>query len=103
MRAFLRDVWEFWRKHVRILAAQGLLLVVLVLALNFAVSRIAQRSSFCDTCHYMAPYVEQWKTSTHAAVDCVQCHPYGSVAVAASPTRHLSGAYNPRPRVAVGD
>ena len=103
MRAFLRDVWEFWRKHVRILAALGVVLAVLVLAANFAVSRIAQRSTFCDTCHYMAPYVEQWRTSTHARVDCVQCHPYRATAVAASSLRYLSGAYNPRPRVEVDD
>jgi nitrate/TMAO reductase-like tetraheme cytochrome c subunit len=103
MRAFLRDLWELLQKHVKVLAALGVALVVLVLVLNFAVSRMARRSSFCVNCHYMAPYVEQWKTSTHAGVDCVQCHPYGSVAVAASTLRYLSGAYNPRPRVEVDD
>jgi nitrate/TMAO reductase-like tetraheme cytochrome c subunit len=103
MRAFLRDVWELIRKHVMVLAALGVGLVVLLLAANFAVSRMAQRSSFCQNCHYMAPYVEQWKSSSHAAVDCVQCHPYGTMAVAASTARYLSGAYNPRPRAEVDD
>src|SRR5574341_944427 len=103
MRAFLRDVWELLRKHVKVIVALGAALVVLVLVLNFAVSQVAQRSSFCANCHYMAPYLEQWKTSTHAAVDCVQCHPYGSAAVAASTIRYLSGAYNPRPRAEVDD
>jgi len=103
MGAFLRDVWELLRKHLRILAALAVLLVVLVAALNFAVSRIAQRSSFCDTCHYMAPYVEQWKTSKHAAVDCISCHPYRTREVATSTIRYLSGAYNPRPRAEVED
>jgi hypothetical protein len=103
MRAFLRDLWELLRKHVKVLAALGGILVAVVLMVNFAVSQMARRSSFCLNCHYMAPYVEQWKTSTHAGVDCVQCHPYGSVAVAASTIRYLSGAYNPRPRVEVDD
>ncbi len=103
MGAFLRDVWALLRKHVRVLAALGAALVLLVLALNLAVSRIAQRSTFCATCHYMATYVEQWKTSKHAAVDCVRCHPYGPTAVAASTIRYLSGAYNPRPRAEVDD
>ncbi|HYL82335.1 MAG TPA: NapC/NirT family cytochrome c, partial [Candidatus Acidoferrum sp.] len=103
MRAFLRDLWELLRKHVRLLAAAGILLVAGVLGLNLAASRIAQRSSFCATCHYMAPYVEQWKTSTHASVECVNCHPYGARAVAASTVRYVSGAYNPRPRAEVDD
>ncbi len=103
MRAFVRDIWAFWRKHVKLMAAQLAVLVILVLAANFAVSRVAQRSSFCANCHYMAPYVEQWKTSTHAAVDCVRCHPYSGLAVAASTLRYLSGAYNPRPRAEVDD
>jgi len=103
MAAFLRDLWELLRKHVRVLAVLAGGLVVLVLVLNVVVSRMAQRSGFCSTCHYMAPYVEQWKTSTHAAVDCVRCHPYGPLAVAASTVRYLSGAYNPRPRAEVED
>jgi hypothetical protein len=103
MGLFLRDVWGLLRKHMRVLAALVGALVVLVLLLNLAVSRVAQRSSFCATCHYMAPYVEGWKTSKHAAVDCVRCHPYGSKAVAASTIRYLSGAYNPRPRAEVDD
>lgn len=103
MQAFLRDLWELLRKHVRLLAAAGVILVAGVLGLNFAASRIAQRSTFCATCHYMAPYVEQWKTSTHASVDCVSCHPYGARAVAASTIRYISGAYNPRPRAEVDD
>jgi len=103
MRAFLRDLWDLPRKHWRVLAVLGATLVALLAATNFAASRIAQRSNFCATCHYMAPYVEQWKTSTHAAVDCVQCHPYGAKAVAASTVRYLSGAYNPRPRAEVDD
>ena len=103
MGAFLRDLWALLRKHVRLLAALGVALVVLLLALNLAVSRIAQRSTFCPTCHYMAPYVEQWKTSKHAGVECVRCHPYASTAVAASTIRYLSGAYNPRPRAEVDD
>lgn len=103
MGAFLRDVWELLRKHVRVLAGLAVGLVVLLLGLNIAVSRIAQRSTFCDTCHYMAPYVEQWKTSKHGGVECVGCHPYGATAVAASTIRYLSGAYNPRPRAEVDD
>lgn len=29
---------------------------------------------FCASCHIMVPYVEAWKASSHARVECVQCH-----------------------------
>jgi hypothetical protein len=103
MGAFLRDLWELLRKHVKLLAALGVVLVAGLLALNFAVSKAAENSALCASCHYMAPYVEQWKTSGHAAVACVRCHPYGSMAVAGSTFRYLTGAYNPRPRAEVAD
>ena len=103
MGAFLRDLGQLLRTHVKVLGILAGALVVLLLLLNVALSRIAQRSSICATCHYMAPYVEQWKSSTHAGVECIQCHPYGAGAVAASTVRYLSGAYNPRPRAEVDD
>ncbi|MGA1874430.1 MAG: hypothetical protein ACMUIA_02360 [bacterium] len=29
---------------------------------------------FCSRCHYMEPYVEAWKHSSHGQARCVQCH-----------------------------
>jgi len=28
----------------------------------------------CRACHYMDPYVDQWKASAHANVSCIKCH-----------------------------
>jgi len=103
MRALLRDVWGLLRTHAKVLAGLVVGAAILVLALNMVASRVAQRSSFCDSCHYMAPYVDQWRSSKHAGVECVQCHPYDTKAVALSTIRYLSGAYNPRPRAEVND
>lgn len=47
--------------------------VVLVLIL-FGAAEVTSRPSFCSTCHYMEPYVEAWKTSTHSSVTCTDCH-----------------------------
>ena len=29
---------------------------------------------FCASCHIMLPYVDAWKQSRHAGVECVECH-----------------------------
>ena len=49
MRALFRDGWEFLRKHAKALAVLAGLAAILVVALNFAASRVARRSGFCDT------------------------------------------------------
>lgn len=33
-------------------------------------------SKFCATCHYMKPFYQSWKTSSHNKVECATCH-YG--------------------------
>jgi len=32
------------------------------------------RPNFCPTCHYMEPFYNSWKTSTHNKIECVECH-----------------------------
>ena len=41
----------------------------------FAVSaEYTSRPSFCPTCHYMEPFYNSWKSSTHNNIQCVECH-----------------------------
>ena len=40
----------------------------------FLATQYTSKPSFCSTCHYMEPYVEAWKTSSHANVTCIDCH-----------------------------
>lgn len=78
--------------------------VVLALAgLWFFVDVTARRSSFCENCHYMTPYVEEWKASSHAGVDCVRCHPAQRRAMFAQAVKYWTGTYSPRPRAFVPD
>lgn len=63
----------------------------------------ARRSSFCSKCHYMAPYVEQWKASKHSGVECVKCHPSERRTMFAQFIKYNTGTYNPRPRAYVPD
>lgn len=43
--------------------------LLLVAAVEFT-----STSSFCSSCHYMKPFFESWKTSTHKDVQCKVCH-----------------------------
>lgn len=35
---------------------------------------VTSRSSFCVTCHYMQPFYDSWKNSSHNKVECIECH-----------------------------
>lgn len=48
-------------------------LFVLVLALGIS-AEFTSRPAFCPTCHYMEPFYESWKTSSHNEIACVKCH-----------------------------
>lgn len=63
----------------------------------------ARRAGFCANCHYMQPYVDQWKASTHKGVECVKCHPTQRRAMLAQALKYATGTYSPRPRAIVPD
>jgi predicted CXXCH cytochrome family protein len=44
---------------------------VIVLAVS---AEYTSRPNFCPTCHYMEPFYNSWKTSTHNKIQCVECH-----------------------------
>lgn len=44
------------------------------LLLFFLATELTSKPQFCSTCHNMRPYIEGWRTSTHADVTCTDCH-----------------------------
>ena len=50
----------------------GFLIVLGVVLL--ASLELTSKPAFCSTCHYMEPYVQGWKTSSHNDVTCTDCH-----------------------------
>ncbi|NQV37792.1 MAG: cytochrome c3 family protein [Candidatus Marinimicrobia bacterium] len=46
----------------------------LVLLFLFGALELTSKPTFCSNCHFMRPYIEAWKTSTHAEVTCTACH-----------------------------
>jgi nitrate/TMAO reductase-like tetraheme cytochrome c subunit len=64
--------WSPW--WAKLLVVAGALVVVFLAGTAFA-SRFTESNKFCGTdCHEMWPYRDTWEKSTHAKVDCVQCH-----------------------------
>jgi nitrate/TMAO reductase-like tetraheme cytochrome c subunit len=60
------------RLVVALVVLGGLIVAGVVGAAGFM--KVTATSQFCSSCHIMLPYVEAWKQSRHAAVECVQCH-----------------------------
>jgi nitrate/TMAO reductase-like tetraheme cytochrome c subunit len=48
--------------------------IVLLLALLWGAAELTSKPNFCSSCHFMQPYVEDWKTSSHSDVTCTKCH-----------------------------
>ncbi|MBN1359027.1 MAG: NapC/NirT family cytochrome c [Sedimentisphaerales bacterium] len=70
-KAFAHWAWFFWhmRWRARIVALLMLSAVVSVVAIE-----VTGQPGFCNSCHIMIPYYASWKTSTHAEVNCLDCH-----------------------------
>lgn len=66
-----------WFKNVsgfkRFLLFFGLYFLIFFIILAVS-AEITSRPSFCPTCHYMVPFYNSWKTSTHNNIQCVECH-----------------------------
>lgn len=90
------------RRRLRVISALGIALI-LFLSGWFFVDVAARRSSFCGNCHYMEPFVAQWKNSTHKGVSCVRCHPTERTAMFAQFVKNATRTYSPRPRAFVPD
>lgn len=51
-----------------------LFFLIVFLSLGFFGQEAATSSKYCASCHEMKPEYYTWKASTHAEVDCVNCH-----------------------------
>jgi len=47
----------------------GFFLILTVLAVEYT-----SQSQFCSACHYMKPFFQSWKTSSHSQFECSECH-----------------------------
>ena len=63
-RAFRRLGWP--GRILVALAGAGVLTVAAV--------EVTGQPGFCNSCHIMNPYYDSWRTSSHAQVNCLDCH-----------------------------
>ncbi|MCK5557922.1 MAG: NapC/NirT family cytochrome c, partial [Candidatus Hydrogenedentes bacterium] len=84
-----------------------------VLFVVFAVSfwRVSKSPKFCVTCHYMRPYYEAWRVSTHNDVSCVECHYEpglkaqlkGELAGISQLVKYVTRTFSPKPKAEISD
>jgi hypothetical protein len=89
LRDFLIACWEvvklpFWLiglgfRRLFALGAKKLVLllfaaVVVTIVFSSVMFKATSQPGFCVTCHFMQPYFDSWRTSSHKDVDCIKCH-----------------------------
>ena len=89
-----------------------LLIVALIVIGMWSLMEITRSSVFCgSTCHIMRPYYEEWKTSSHNRVACIECHNPGGTDSRLAPrwsalaqvASYLTRTYGERTRAEVND
>ena len=103
MITLIKDIFYAFSKNIKgLVIFVGVFLVVLI-AISVFFAYETTQSSFCDSCHYMDPYVRHWQASTHSEVDCVACHDYGTLDLAVSTFKYWADTYDSRPKAVVPD
>lgn len=57
------------KKRIIILAVAGFFLILTLGSIEYT-----SHSPFCNSCHYMKPFYQSWKTSSHSHIECSACH-----------------------------
>lgn len=57
------------KKRIIILSVIGFVLILFLGSVEYT-----SHSKFCSTCHYMKPFYQSWKTSSHGQIECNICH-----------------------------
>ncbi|HEX9205084.1 MAG TPA: hypothetical protein VF853_04075, partial [Candidatus Deferrimicrobiaceae bacterium] len=103
MRDKLRALWESLQESRKPAVTVLVVVVGLLVVFNGAFFVANYFPNSCRACHYMDPYVDQWKASAHAGVTCIKCHSFSPVFITVTTLKYWTGLYNPRPRANVKD
>ncbi|MCL4488104.1 MAG: NapC/NirT family cytochrome c [Chloroflexi bacterium] len=69
----LGNLWASLRENKRMVVLVASIVVVFLIAGSTTVI-ISQQPAFCANCHEIQPAYDQWRTSSHYGVACVNCH-----------------------------
>lgn len=103
MAAFFKDLLSLITTYIKGFVVFVLIIVVALLMVYGFASYQTTNSEFCDSCHYMEPYVRHWQASSHASIDCVACHDYSGGDLILSSIKYATDVYNTRPHAKVRD
>jgi nitrate/TMAO reductase-like tetraheme cytochrome c subunit len=89
----------------------ALIAIAILIWLAWAGARATDQPSFCASCHFMKPFYDNWASSSHAKVNCIDCHYEhgftgylaGKVRLFSEMIRYWIGAYNVQPHSRVSD
>jgi nitrate/TMAO reductase-like tetraheme cytochrome c subunit len=95
----------------KVLVVAGIAIICTLAALLFGFLEITSQPFFCKSCHYMKVSYDEWKTSSHRKVNCLDCHskPAGShffmrnFKALHEVVSMVTGGYPPRPHAEVDD
>ncbi len=62
------------RWYIQILLVLMLIFVIVVPPFSLAMIVFTGTPTFCNSCHIMNPYYDNWATSAHNEVNCLACH-----------------------------
>ncbi|RMG60519.1 MAG: hypothetical protein D6713_02880 [Deltaproteobacteria bacterium] len=103
MREMISDFFRFLGEYRRPILKIVIFLLILFVAYNGVFFISLNHPKSCTVCHYMDPYYEQWKSSSHNGVKCLKCHTFKPLFITVTTVKYLTGTYNPRPHAVVKD
>ncbi len=89
----------------------ALMAIAILSWLAWAGARATDQPTFCASCHFMKPFYDNWASSSHARVNCIECHYEhglggyiaGKLRLLSEMVRYWVGAYNVQPHSRVSD
>jgi nitrate/TMAO reductase-like tetraheme cytochrome c subunit len=85
---------NFARRRKGVLIILGIVIVAGYIGANIIAYSLTYKPEACLVCHLMKPYYDNWKSSRHNKVGCIDCHPYRPSTIVMSSLRYLAGTYN---------
>lgn len=101
MKEMIKGFFDFLYTYKRTLTRVFIVFAVIFIAFNglFFVSAYYPKS--CIVCHYMDPFYEQWKTSRHSGVNCLECHDFKPLFITVTTIKYLTNTYDRKPHAKV--
>jgi nitrate/TMAO reductase-like tetraheme cytochrome c subunit len=81
------------RRRRGLLVSIGIVIVAGYLGVNLLAYSLTYKPEACLACHIMKPYYDNWRSSGHNRIGCIDCHPYRPSTIVQSSIRYLAGTY----------